>query len=152
MHPKINPRPETISSETISNIQQTRIGTSAPSSATFPSTDSEMDIRPITYPLAIVERLRGMFVDLPNRQREIGFIPDEVAEVVPEAVVCHENGKDMRIVEYSRLVAVLIEAVKEQQVQIKNQEHSLREQKGQVARLRAEIERLKVSIRATPAR
>ena len=75
-----------------------------------------------------------------------------MAEVIPEAVVYDQNGKNAKAVDYSRLVPVLIEAVKKQQVQIKNQEHSLKEQKAQTAKLRAEVERLKISIRAAAAR
>ena len=38
--------------------------------------------------------------------------------MIPEVVTYEENGKDANAVDYSRVVAVLIEAVKEQQKQI----------------------------------
>ncbi len=41
-----------------------------------------------------------------------------VGAVIPEVVVSEENGEDAKSVAYARLVAVLIEAIKEQQEQI----------------------------------
>jgi hypothetical protein len=106
-----------------------------------------MSIRPIADPFAIVERLRGMFVDALDGNDDPGIIPEQMAGLVPEAAVYRENGENVRAVDYNRIVAVLIEAVKEQQIQIKQQEHSLKDQKAQVSRLRAEIERVKNSMR-----
>lgn len=43
------------------------------------------------------------------------MIAEEVGAVVPEVVSFEANGKDVRGVDYSRLTALLIEAVKQQQ-------------------------------------
>jgi hypothetical protein len=48
-------------------------------------------------------------------KHEIGVIAKEVGAVVPEVVSYEENGKDARGVDYSRLTALLIEALKQQQ-------------------------------------
>ena len=48
-------------------------------------------------------------------KHDIGLIAEEVGEVVPEVVAYEENGVDAKGVDYARLTAVLIEAVKEQQ-------------------------------------
>jgi hypothetical protein len=48
----------------------------------------------------------------------MGLIAEEVGEVLPEIVAYEENGKDAKGLDYSRLVALLIEAVKEQQKEI----------------------------------
>jgi hypothetical protein len=48
-------------------------------------------------------------------------IAEEVGEVVPEVVSWEANGKDASGVDYSRLTAVLIEAVKQQQTEIAKQ-------------------------------
>jgi hypothetical protein len=138
-----NSEPDTISSEAVPAVQQPCLST---------STKGQTNIRPIVGALGLVERLRGVFLDASDGKHGIGLIPEEVAEVLPKAVASDENGKPAKAVDYNSLVAVLIEAVKEQEVQIKNHEHSLKEQKGQVARLRAEVERLKTSIRAATAR
>jgi hypothetical protein len=117
------------------------------------STERQTSSGILSGALGIVERLRGVSFDSkPYGRPEIGLIAEEVAKIVPEAVAHEETGNNAKAVDYSRLIAVLIEAVKEQQVQIKDHEHSLKEQKGQVARLRAEIERLKTSIRAATVR
>jgi hypothetical protein len=76
-----------------------------------------------------VERLRGVSYDAKaDGQHNIGLIAEEVGEVVPEVVAYEANGQDAKSVDYARLTALLIEAVKEQQVQLKE--------------LRAEVERL----------
>lgn len=54
----------------------------------------------------------GYFV----REREIGVIAQEVEGVLPEIVATRDDG--YKAVRYERLVALLIEAVKDQQVQI----------------------------------
>ena len=54
----------------------------------------------------------GYFV----RDREVGVIAQEIEEVLPEIVATRENG--YKAVRYERLVALLIEAIKEQQQQI----------------------------------
>jgi hypothetical protein len=147
------PEAETIIPETVPHVQQNRSMTSIHSCVTRTSTEQQTNIRPITGALDIVERLHGVFFDLkPDQNHDIGFIPEEVAQMIPEAVVYDENGRDAKAVDYNRLVAVLTEAVKEQQVQIKTLEHDLKEQKSQVARLRGEIERLKLTVRAATVR
>jgi len=52
-------------------------------------------------------------------KHDIGVIAEEVGEVVPEVVFYEANGVDAKGVDYARLTAVLIEAVKEQQAQIR---------------------------------
>ena len=149
MQENVKVGPETITPEIVPSVQQTCVRTSVAAWATGTSTERQTNIQAISGALGIVDRLRGVSFDwAPDGKHDIGFIAEDVAEVLPEAVVYDENGKDAKAVDYGRLVAVLVEAVKEQQVQIKNQEHSLKEQKGQLAKLRGEIERLKISIRA----
>ena len=139
--------------ETVPAVQQTCVRTSMHAWATCNSTGRQTNIQAISGALGIVDRLRGVSFDWkPDGKHDIGFIAEDVAEVLPEAVAYDENGKDAKAVDYSRLVAVLVEAMKEQQLQIRIQEHSLKEQKGQVARLRAEMERLKASVRAATVR
>ena len=68
-----------------------------------------------------VERLRGVSFDWKQKGggHDIGLIAEEVGEVIPEVVSYAENGKDAIGLGYARLTAVLIEAVKEQQSQIR---------------------------------
>lgn len=50
------------------------------------------------------------------RKHDVGVIAQEIEKVLPELV--GENSSGFKAVRYERLVAVLIEAVKEQQKQI----------------------------------
>jgi hypothetical protein len=111
-----------------------------------------MKILPITDTLSIRDHLRGVSLgSKPDGTNEIEMFAERITEMIPKAVESDENGKG-NAVDYRRLIALLIEAVKEQQVQIQKQEHSLKEQKTQVSKLRGEIERLKISMRAATAR
>jgi len=129
------------------------IGTATPSniltvqqgSATDPIADAwttyssrrwKKNIKPIRGALGMVERLRGVTFDWKkNDKHDIGLIAEEVGEVIPEVVAYEENGVDAKSVDYARLVAVLIQAVKEQQTQID-------EQQTQIAKLSKSNERL----------
>lgn len=67
--------------------------------------------------LAAVQNLRGVSFDWKrDGQHDIGLIAEEVAEVLPEVVEMQDG--EAQGVNYGRLTAVLIEAVKEQQSQI----------------------------------
>lgn len=69
----------------------------------------------IEDPLAKVSAIRGVSYNLtarPERGREIGVIAQEVEKVLPELVVtCPNNG--MKAVDYGKLTAVLLEAIKQ---------------------------------------
>ncbi|MBI4445740.1 MAG: tail fiber domain-containing protein [Acidobacteria bacterium] len=104
------------------------------------------NIQTIDGALDKVMRLRGVTYEWKSDgKRDIGLIAEEVGEVIPEVVVYEENGKDAKSVDYSRLVALLIEAVKEQQEQIQ-------EQALQLAELRSEIIRVRQDLRPESAR
>jgi hypothetical protein len=83
------------------------------------------DFTPIDESLSIVNSLNGYYhywkdEDFPEwefgTEREIGFKAQEVQEVLPELVAEMEDG--MLGVDYSKLVPVLVEAIKAQQVLI----------------------------------
>ena len=48
----------------------------------------------------------------------MGFIAQEVEQIVPEIVVKEKTKEEYRSVKYDKLVALLVEAIKEQQKQI----------------------------------
>jgi hypothetical protein len=102
---------------------------------TYSSRRWKTNIHPLQDALSKVEQLRGVSYDLKaSGKHEIGVIAEEVGAVVPEIVSFEENGKDARGVDYSRLTALLIEAVKAQQKQIAAQA-------GQVRLLRSQLKR-----------
>lgn len=70
------------------------------------------DIETITGALDRVRKLRGVtFSRRETGNRGVGLIAQELASIVPEAVMTHEDG--LLSVAYGNLVGVLIEAVKD---------------------------------------
>ena len=53
---------------------------------------------------------------LENNKPSLGLIAQEVEEVIPELVETNENG--IKSVSYSNMIGVLIQAIKEHQIQI----------------------------------
>ena len=79
------------------------------------------NIKNIANPLDKLNKLNGVEFDWNDKQdlyqgHDIGVIAQEVEEVLPEIVDTRKDGH--KAVKYDRMVALLIEAVKEQQVQI----------------------------------
>jgi hypothetical protein len=82
----------------------------------------KQNIEPISDALSIVDRLKGVHFEWKkDGKKSLGFIAQEVEEVLPELVTESEDLNDGEVykgVNYSVMVAVLVEAVKEQQKQI----------------------------------
>lgn len=88
------------------------------------------NIRLIADPITIVNQIRGVYYDWTDehitarggedgyfvRKHDIGVIAQEVEAVLPEIVATRDDGT--KVVKYEKLVALLIEAVKDQQRQI----------------------------------
>jgi Chaperone of endosialidase len=98
------------------------------------------NIAPMTGALEKVERLQGVTYDWKESGRhDLGLIAEEVRLVVPEVVVMEENGVDAKGVDYGRLTSLLIEAVKEQQSQIRKEQDELQELKAEMQRLHSQL-------------
>jgi hypothetical protein len=85
------------------------------------------NIRPVTNVLDKIKALRGVYFnwnqnEYPEKQFgsnvELGFIAQEVEKIVPEIVTKDKTKEEYRSVKYDKLVALLVEAIKEQQKQI----------------------------------
>jgi hypothetical protein len=85
------------------------------------------NILPIENPLQKVQQLRGVTFDwktkeFPSRMfsenRAVGFIAQEVEQVLPEVVQTEKTTEGYKSVQYDKVVALLVEAIKEQQKQI----------------------------------
>lgn len=93
------------------------------------------DIEPLQG-LALVQQLRGVrYRWIDSGVLDLGVIAEEVGAVVPEVVTYAPNGVDAETVDYARLVALLIEAIKEQQAQIETDRSHLREIRTRVEAL-----------------
>ena len=71
-------------------------------------------IRKIDDPLARIARIRGVYYDWDAEhggQHDVGFIAEEVGEVMPEIVQYEENGIDAIGMDYSKMTPLLVEAV-----------------------------------------
>ena len=67
--------------------------------------------------------------------------------MVPEVVSYEENGKDARGIDYARLTALLVEAVKQQQAEIRRQQSQLSKQQLQVKKQQVEARQQQAEIR-----
>lgn len=98
-----------------------------------------------------ITSLRGVFFDwnldenpgfvLENRH-QVGVIAQEVEKVLPELVIISKEG--YRMVDYTKLTPVLIEAVKEQQQQIELTKQENSRLRSEVQSLKEEIDQIKV--------
>jgi hypothetical protein len=110
---------------------------------TYSSRRWKTNIQPLHNALGMVDQLRGVsYVLKGSGKHEIGVIAEEVGKVVPEVVSYEENGKDARGVDYSRLTALLIEAVKQQQ-------HEIRELKSQLRATRQTLQKVQAQVAST---
>jgi hypothetical protein len=93
------------------------------------------NVRPLDG-LALVRQLRGVRYEwTTSGAPDVGLIAEEVGAVVPEVVAYAPNGVDAESVNYAKLTALLIEAVKAQQAQIEAD-------RARLADLQARIEAL----------
>jgi hypothetical protein len=91
------------------------------------------NIQVIKDALEKVKRLQGVTYDWKaNGKHDIGLIAEEVGKVIPEIVSYEANGKDAVGLDYSRLVALLIEAIKEQESTIEGQGTRIEDQDARI--------------------
>jgi hypothetical protein len=85
------------------------------------------NIRTVENALDKVKSLRGVYFNWNQKafpakeftdKTELGFIAQEVEKVLPEVVMKDKTSEEYRSVKYDKVVALLVEAIKEQQKQI----------------------------------
>ena len=107
---------------------------------------SKTNIRKVQDALDKVADLRGVTFDWKDSgRRDIGLIAEEVGKVVPEVVTYEDNGVDAKSLDYAHLVALIIEAIKEQQRMINDQRRDLEDIKAAVKILSAQKAKRTVS-------
>ncbi|MGA1049693.1 MAG: tail fiber domain-containing protein [Minisyncoccia bacterium] len=91
------------------------------------------NIKPIENALEKTLLLNGVEFDFVNRnESSIGFIAQEVQKIVPQLVFGGDNENELMSIAYQNFVALLVEAIKEQQNQInelRNEVKSLKSNK-----------------------
>ena len=92
------------------------------------------NVETIDSALEKVESMRGVYynkIDDPDKTKEVGFIAQEVNEVIPEAVTYAED-VDQYGVKYANITALLVESVKELSQQVKDLQAEVKELKENV--------------------
>lgn|GEM_PF-1185523 len=98
---------------------------------TYSSGRWKTNVEPIGEAVEKVKKLRGVYFDWKQSgTHDIGMIAEEVAEVIPEVVGFEKDTGNAESLDYGRLVALLVEAVKEQQAKIDTLEKMLKKQKS----------------------
>ena len=79
------------------------------------------NIIPITQALQKIQQLQGVYYtrkDQEDKSRKIGFIAQEVEEVVPEVVMTDSSEDKKKSIAYQNLTALLAQGMKEQQAEM----------------------------------
>jgi Chaperone of endosialidase len=91
------------------------------------------NVQPLEDALQKVEQLQGVSYDRKtDGKHEIGVVAEDVDQVVPEVVSHDPKTHEAQGVDYSRLAALLIEAVKSQQSEIQTQQAEIQQLKAQI--------------------
>ncbi|MBC8232933.1 tail fiber domain-containing protein [bacterium] len=102
------------------------------------------EITPIDNALERVAQLRGVNYEWIDKEKgeglQMGVIAQEVEAIFPEVVSTDDEG--YKSVAYNKLVAVLIEAIKEQQEVIEKQKSELNEMKTKMAKFDEALQKL----------
>ena len=124
------------------------IGNALANAHTTPSSRRwKTNIKTIEGALDKVQSLRGVTYDWKaDGKHDIGLIAEEVGKVIPEVVAYEENGVDAKSVDYPRLVAVLIEAVKEQQDVIDHLKAENEAKHSELQEMKNDVNTLKVKM------
>ncbi len=118
---------------------------------TYSSGRWKTNVRTIQDAMDKVRRLRGVYFDWKEQgTHDVGMIAEEVGRVIPEIVDYEANGTDASSLAYDRLVALLVEALKEQDARITELEQAVTRNKQLEQRLDT-LERL-LQQRTVPAR
>lgn len=118
------------------------------------------NIRHIEEALSIIERLQGVRFDwrlpkerpvgksfnLPLDAHQVGFVAQDVRKALPEAVTVASGPEEIMSIQESKIIPVLVEAIKELKADSQNQMSEIRrlrtENGGELALIRAQLREL----------
>ncbi len=109
------------------------------------------NVRPLADSLDKVLKLRGVQFDWKrdefpdhnfSEDRQVGFIAQEVAKVLPELVAGGGGDNEFYTVSYGRIVPVLVEAVKELNGEVEHKDSQITELQARLTALEAVVDRL----------
>jgi hypothetical protein len=94
--------------------------------ATYSSRRYKENIELIKDPLDLINRIEGVtYTWKDSGYSDIGFVAEDVGKIIPSIVDYEPNGTDAIAMDYTRLNAVLVEAVKAQDKKVKAQNDKL---------------------------
>ena len=90
---------------------------------TYSSVRYKQNIKPIEDPLKLVSELQGVTYNWKIQfgtqdTSNYGFIAEEVGKALPEIVEWEPNSKFAQSMDYTKIIPILVEAIKHQQIQI----------------------------------
>lgn len=115
---------------------------------TYSSKRYKTNVQEISAPLQKVLNLHGVYFDWKSPYgggKDIGFLAEEVGRVIPELVEWEKNGKDALGLKYDRIAAVTVEAIKEQQKQIRALKSENLKLKAQIAEIYTMLKSVSIS-------
>ena len=93
--------------------------TAAGNVTAFSDVRLKVNIHPLQDSLSKVQQIQGVSYERKSDgEKKIGFVAQDLQKVLPEVVI--ENHDGMLSVDYGNVVALLVEAIKEQQAQIES--------------------------------
>jgi hypothetical protein len=118
---------------------------------TYSSRRWKENVTPIEGALDKVSKLQGVYYDWKDEQggkHDIGFIAEDAGKVVPELVSWDAVGENALGMDYARVNALLVEAIKEQQKELETQQKHIEDQATTNADLQKQIDELKALLAA----
>lgn len=88
-------------------------------------------------------------MDIHDREDHVGVVAQEIKKVIPEAVT--ENSKGYLIVNNDPIIWAMLNAIKQQQQQIREQRRQIHLQQSQISRLSGKVGVLESALRTTKA-
>ena len=107
---------------------------------TYSSVKYKTDVNTIKGATNMLDSIRGVtYTSNYGNDKQYGFIAEEVGSVMPEIVEFESNTPDAVAMDYTRIIPVLVEAVKEKNKKINNQQKQLNNQQKQIDTLKNQL-------------
>ena len=108
---------------------------------TYSSLRYKDNIEPIQNAMAKIRNLSGVTYNWKTtNSSDIGFIAEEVGKVMPEIVEWESDGVNAQAMDYTKIIPVLVEALKEQQAEIDSQKKIINELSEKIGKTKVDKE------------
>ena len=95
---------------------------------TYSSLRYKDNVEPIQNAMDKIKNLSGVTYNWKvNKSSDIGFIAEDVGKIMPEIVEWEPDGINAQAMDYTKIIPVLVEALKEQQAEIESQKKIINE-------------------------